>query len=371
MLITPSLNKINVIDANKDNIIYFSYTGKEQITKNTIIIEDILNGEKQYEKTISSMMFDHKIDKHSLKNNKIYRMKLQVANDNDVSELSDYIIFYTLTTPEIKFSNIKDGKLISDKNRIEVLYTQQEKEYIQSYQFTLYDANKNIIKVYSPHFQQDVMVVDNNISLTLQLSEILFGLKSLTNYYIQLQASTTKGMDIQSDLTLFSISLKQQKIDGLLNLENIKDDGTVKISVYGKKVLMEVRSEIDNTFIPYDNIKYTENEKLDLVTGNLSSFYVTTPSDFKIEYNNFTIQIWVEKIISDKIIEITGNTSNMNIWYDTIDKVFHCVVTQLDYNKKSHFISNIIDNIYMTNNKFTLFIQSLNGMIDMKAEVIQ
>ena len=144
----PIINKINPLDATKDNIISMSYVGNLPYS-NRIVIYDATTLAVLYDNTSTNTNYsiEHIIPANTLTNGKKYAIQGQVFDINgNASALSDKAYFYCLATPLFYFSNVNDGDIINTASIFATLvYQQSDFEDLNEYRYYLYDSTKNLL----------------------------------------------------------------------------------------------------------------------------------------------------------------------------------------------------------------------------------
>ena len=257
----PQINKINPLDATKDNIISMSYVGNMPYS-NRIVIYDATTLAVLYDNTSTNTNYsiEHIIPANTLTNGKKYAIQGQVFDINgNVSVLSDKAYFYCLATPLFYFSNVNDGDIINTASIFATLvYQQSDFEDLNEYRFYLYDSTKNLL------VESETFYGADNLNYAYR------GLEDDKFYYIRVIGNTVKGIQL--------------------------DTGYVKI------------------FVNYENpedykLIYAECDPKNSIVTYQTNFVVINPSDTTTEYefNNGWINLVDKTLLYDKDFIVNGD----------------------------------------------------------------
>lgn len=360
MLTTPTIVFFEPFDATEDYIIKFNYIGQTQVIKNEIVIEDVDNGANVYTKEMSTFLFQQKINKNTLVNGKTYRIKIRVGDiDNQWSDYSSFYIFYTLSKPTITIKNIYNEQILNQNITLEALYNQNENEELQSYQYILYDVNKTLLHTYPIKHNSDIIKHGNEVILKQEITN----LKNETIYYIRVITKSTKEQSGDSGYIKFKANYVSAKINSLLHLENVCKDGAVKISLSNRIIRFKAYHS-DGTAIPDNEVKYIDNEYIDLVSEKDS--YIELSENIPMSSSNIIIQLWT-KNIEEKSIILGFYSKTGYAWLRYYDNQFHLFKMYDNSTKKSHFISNTVVD---AKRKLSIRIVIQNDMADIIVEEV-
>lgn len=257
----PQINKINPLDATKDNIISMSYVGNMPYS-NRIVIYDATTLAVLYDNTSTNTNYsiEHIIPANTLTNGKKYAIQGQVFDINgNVSVLSDKAYFYCLATPLFYFSNVNDGDIINTASIFATLvYQQSDFEDLNEYRYYLYDSTKNLL------VESETFYGADNLNYAYR------GLEDDKFYYIRVIGNTVKGIQL--------------------------DTGYVKI------------------FVNYENpedykLIYAECDPKNSIVTYQTNFVVINPSDTTTEYefNNGWINLVDKTLLYDKDFIVNGD----------------------------------------------------------------
>lgn len=352
-MITPIITQFTPINATESNNIKFTYTGQNQIVKNNMVVET-LTGVEIYNQIQNTFNLWHSLPINTIVNGNTYRVKIRTADINNVwSNFSDFVIFYALALPTISILSIDvSGHVYNQTIIFQTSYSHPNSELLQSYRYYLYDSNKNL-KMAFPEVYSD--------GKTLLTQEIT-GLNNGEKYFLEVKIVTVKGQVSTTGKIDFIPSYTTPKMASGLFVENVKEQGSVKISTSAKQIMFKVLDNTGNEILKED-IVYINNTKIDM---NKQEYEKLISSDgFYIEKNDFILQVWLENIVDD---EILFKIFSPNGWFEIIyyNNCFHCFKRYYDNNLVSHFISNNITLIGQT----TLLVKQIGGSMDLIAQNI-
>ena len=337
----PILYNLNAWDSSEEKVLSFLYSGN-QAFGNICVIKDNLTNQIVYEGTDTTMQLKHTVQANILTNGKLYNVRVAVLDiDNNISEYSDPVLFYCFTTPTFIFSNIEENQIVKNASyQVNAVYEQLENEPLQSWEITLYDTSKSKI-------QSSGVCYDTDISYTLT------NLEDNQNYYIRATCSTLNGMEVDTGYILFSVNYKQPSIYSLLTLENISNNGYIKLQSNIRAV--EARTKYDASYI--------DNEFIDLTNNTL-----IIDDDFSLD-DDFLINLLGYNITPNTLImELSDGNNKINLYlrkgiYDSnnnIEKTFVELNIPVSFTYYLCF-SNYIDNPKNTDH-ISIWIKKKNGL---------
>ena len=257
----PQINKINPLDATKDNVVSMSYVGNLPYS-NRIVIYDATTLAVLYDDTSTNTNFaiEHIIPANTLANGKKYAIQGQVFDINgNASALSDKAYFYCLATPLFYFGNVNDGDIINTASIFATLvYQQSDFEDLNEYRYYLYDSTKNLL------VESEIFYGTDNLNYAYR------GLEDDKFYYIRAIGNTVRGLQL--------------------------DTGYIKI------------------FVNYENpedykLIYAECDPKNSIVTYQTNFVVINPSDTTTEYefDNGWINLIDKTLVYDKDFIVNGN----------------------------------------------------------------
>ena len=270
-LTQPILNPIAAFDATQAQAITFVVIGGAQVIGNRLVISDNETGEEIYNKIQSTMKLEHVIPANTLTNGGYYNAVVYTIDSaNNESVASTPVPFYCYSQPSLTIDNIPATETIENGTyKFVGSYLQQENELLNSYQYTLYNSNKNILS------QSALIYYDTDSSL----SYTFVGMSNDTAYYVELSGETINGTKITSGLKYFTVRYIQPASFAICDLVNNCEDGYIQIS--SNIVAIDGKSNPDPPI-------YIDNKEVDLRDPDS---WVEWNSGFRIQ-DDFTMRVW-------------------------------------------------------------------------------
>lgn len=213
----PILYLSNTFDAHQPHEFRFIWEGNQSFS-NTVIIRDNVTDKVVYQETQTTMQLKHVLPANSLVNGKLYNARIATTDiNNNISEYSSPILFYCFTYPTFKFTNISSNFIIRNATyQINMSYSQIENEPLESYVIELFDESKNLLQSSGTKYDDE-------------LRHTFSSLEDNQTYYFKATGQTLNGLDIETEYILVSVNYEQPQIYSILTLENVKEDGLIKI----------------------------------------------------------------------------------------------------------------------------------------------
>lgn len=296
------------IDGNDATLVSWQVTGDLSYAYQVKIYKNSDNSLIYDSAKLTTFATSHTIPASSILNGLEYKITITIWNQSNSSITSDTQIFQTSSRP---FVSISIPLISSPSYSFTANYTQAESIVSRSWIVYLYNDTKK-------------KIAESNISTSPNISYIFTELQSNTNYYIEFQVTSAKGLTGTTGLVSFAVSYTQPDIKINLTAENT-DDAGIKIAwktiqVLGKTVSPPVY--IDNDFIDLRN----------------NTFYLDESSEFSIN-QDFTIKIWMKDIASNVDLLVLRNPyGEINLQYWDEDMRFHLFKNLYGY--KSHYVSS-------------------------------
>lgn len=270
-LTQPILNPIAAFDATKEQTISFVVIGGAQVVANRLVIQDNQTGVEVYSNIESTLKLEHTIPANTLKNGGYYNAVVYTLdNSNTLSSPSTPVPFYCYTQPLLTITNIPATETIENGTyTFEGSYSQIEGELLNSYQFTLYDSNKEVLS------QTPLIYYETDSSL----SYTFVGMNNDTSYYIELSGQTLNNTSMSTGLLYFTVRYVQPASFAICDLVNDCKDGYVQIS--SNIVAIDGHSNPDPPI-------YIDDKEVDLRDPDS---YVEWNSGFRIQ-DDFTMRAW-------------------------------------------------------------------------------
>lgn len=291
-LTQPIINPISAFDSKKAHIISFIVIGGAQVIGNRLVIRDNQTGKEIYNKIQSTMKLEHLIPANTLINGGYYNAVVYTIDSaNNESMASTAVPFYCYSQPNLTIDNIPATETIENGTyRFIGSYLQKENELLNSYQYTLYDSNKNILS------QSALIYYDTDSSL----SYTFVGMSNDTAYYIELSGETVNGTKITSSLKYFTVRYLQPASFAICDLVNNCENGYIQIS--SNIVAIDGKSNPDPPI-------YIDDKEVDLRDPDS---WVEWNSGFRIQ-DDFTMRVWGRDFTPyENIITLSNDLSSSN-----------------------------------------------------------
>jgi hypothetical protein len=283
----PQLYNSDAWDASNEKTFRFLFEGN-QAFGNILQIKNNLTGEVVYQESETTMQLKHTVPANTLKNGTLYNVRVAVIDiDNNVSEYSDPMLFYCYTTPTFTFDNIQENQIVKNSSyQVYMTYNQIENEPLQSWEITLYDTSQSKI-------QSSGVFYDDNIKYTLT------NLEDNQNYYIKATCITLNGFEVDTGFIPFSVNYKQPSVYSILTLENIKNNGYIKLQSNIRAV--EAHSKTD--------VMYIDGEYADLRNNT-----VYIDNDFSLD-DDFVINLLGYNLTTNALImQLSDGNNKINLY---------------------------------------------------------
>lgn len=270
-LTQPILNPIVAFDATQQHIISFIVIGGTQVVANRLTVQDNQTGNVIYSQIQSSLKLEHILPANTLQNGGYYNAVIEtIDNANNISSPSTPVPFYCYSSPTLTITNIPATETIGNGTyKFEGNYSQTEGELLNSYQFTLYNSNKEVL-TQTPLIYYSV---DNSLSYTF------VGMNNDTSYYIELSGQTVNNTKITTGLLYFTVRYIQPASFAICDLVNNCDDGYIQVS--SNIVAIDGHSNPDPPI-------YIDDKEVDLTDPDA---WVNWNSGFRIQ-DDFTMGAW-------------------------------------------------------------------------------
>lgn len=270
-LTQPILNPISAFDATQQYTFTFVVIGGNQVVANMLTINDNSDGSQVYQATQSTMRLEHVLPANTLENGHYYSVTVQtIDNVEQLSEASVAVPFYCYSTPSLTISNMpSSGTINNNSYTFQGAYSQSEGEALNSYQFTLYNNNREVIS------QTPLIYYSSDSSLQYTFT----GMSSNTSYFIELSGQTVNGTQITSGVLSFNVNYSSSASFAICDLVNDCENGYIQIS--SNVVAIQGNSNPEPPI-------YIDDKEVDL---REDGSYVNWDSGFNIQ-NDFTMRVW-------------------------------------------------------------------------------
>ena len=247
----PQLYSVDTFDARTEYEFKFVWEGNQSFG-NVCVIRDNKTNDIVYQSTQTTMQLKHILPKNSLVNGKLYNIRIaSIDINNEISEYSSPVLFYCFTYPDFSFSNIPENQIIRNATyQISLNYHQVENEPLESYVIELFDESKSLLQSSGTKYDSELKYTFTN-------------LEDNQTYYLKSTGRTLNGMNIETEYILVSVNYEQPQIYSILTLENVPEDGLIKIQSNIRIVECITNNTpifIDNDFIDLRNDTGTMNK---------------------------------------------------------------------------------------------------------------
>lgn len=286
-LTQPILNNIAAFDATQAETITFTVIGGAQVIGNRLVISNNQTGAQVYNQIQATMKLEHTIPANTLTNGGYYNAVVYTINNgNEESVASVAVPFYCYSSPSLTINNIPvTGTIQNGTYTFTGNYAQLEQERLDSYQFTLYDSNKDVLSQ-TPLIYYDT---DSSLSYTFR------GMSNDTAYYIELTGETVNNTQLTSGLVYFTVRYEQPASFAICDLVNDCSNGYIQVS---SNIVA-----IDGESNPSPPI-YIDDKEVDLRDKDA---WVRWSSGFRIK-DDFTMRIWGRQFGDyGKIVTLTND----------------------------------------------------------------
>lgn len=241
----PILYNINAFDAAQEMTFTFQWQGNQSFG-NIVQVRDNTSNTVIYQATETTMQLKHTLPAYTLNNGTLYNVRVAVIDiNNNISEYSDPVLFYCFTTPSFAFDNISENQIVRNASyQVTMSYSQQEGEPLQSWEISLYDTSQSKIQ-------------GSGVSYTDSIKHTLTDLEDNLTYYIKASCMTLNGMEVETSYVPFSVNYKQPAIYSLLTLENVSNNGYIKLQSNIRAV--EAKSLKDVEYINDEYVDLKDN----------------------------------------------------------------------------------------------------------------
>ena len=336
-----TLYNVNAFDANNVNIFSFLWNGNQSFG-NILQIRDNVSNNIIYQEKQTTMQLKHTLSSNVLTNGRLYNARVAVIDiDGNVSEYSDPVLFYCFTTPNFTFNNIETNQVIKNSSyQVSMSYNQLENDPIQSWEISLYDISKTMFQTSGVHYSD-------------KIAYTLTDLEDNQTYYIRATCCSLNGIEVDTGYILISVNYKQPSVYSILSLENISNNGYIKIQSNIRAVEAKSNKEVE----------YINNEYVDLKDN-----YIYIDEDFSLE-DDFVINLLGYNLTSNALImQLSDGINNINLYLrkgtyninNNIEKTFIEVNIPTSFTSYVCF-SNYIDNPSNTD-MLDIWLKRKNGL---------
>lgn len=294
-LTTPILYSQAAFDATQAHTFTFNVVGGEQVTQNKLVITNQSTSEIVYQAVQTTYKFEHILPANTLTNGVYYSAYIITYNSNGTaSAQSNSIQFYCYSIPSFAFSNLPINNTITNSTyNFQVTYNQAEGELLNSYSFTLYDAQRIQIATSGVQYVGTTTIPPTVISYQFT------GFIDKTSYYIRAIGQTAQGTQVDTGFIAISIIYTVPSLFSIIELSNNCSGGYVLV----KSNLIEIGANSN----PTPPIYIDNNTAVD---DRDSGRYVQWDSGFELK-DDFTASLWGRDFNENSnIITMTDDLGN-------------------------------------------------------------
>ena len=324
-------------DATTERIFEYSWDGSNiQSVGNILTIKNNETNVVVYNGRINSLLLKHTLPANTLTNGVLYNATIQVVDrQNNISPISDPILFYCYTQPIINITLADDEIIENSSCVVGITYEQPEGEELQSFNIELYNGFRELI--YTSNMKYDL---SSTVTLT--------GLEDNMTYYVQATCETINHMISKSGLVRINVEYIQPDFYAYISVENRFNYGDIVFT--SNLVSVEGRS---------DNPVFIDDEYVDTINGSSVIF----DENFSLD-KNYSIIIKGYNFQTNKVFVILKNISNTVSMKWRIDENndYYVELTTQTNNLTNIFMSNHIASTDTT--KLKIMVRCINHRFD-------
>lgn len=307
LLSQPTFNALTGTPFGNSIPFRFSIAGGDEPEGSKLYVRDISSSGDNYVYQGTSKLYpwykgdgiyEHWMPLNSISNEKQYRAFLTTYNDDGTSQISNTIVFWTISTPTVLGANYIASLSWASYNFI-FNYSPGvgNKELLKSYNIKMYDENDVMVsstgvKTVSYSYEE------NNGKYTF--SRVFTGFQNGDRFHIDVDIVTEHDfIDTYSNVFSFSVNYMESGVgNDILQLNNLCDEGRVEITVN--------LSSLPGT--GEGDIEYIDNKEADLRTKNKKTPSVTWDKNIVIP-DGYVLRVWGRDF--DTYETIGGGTPNV------------------------------------------------------------
>ena len=294
-LTTPILYSQAAFDATQAHTFTFNVVGGEQVTRNKLVITNQSTNKIVYQVVQTTYKFEHILPANTLTNGVYYSAYVITYNANGAaSSQSNSIQFYCYSAPSFAFSNLPINNVITNSSyNFQATYNQTEGELLNSYSFTLYDAQR--IQIATSGTQYVGATTTPPTIVAYQFT----GFIDRTSYYIRAIGQAAQGTQVDTGFIAISVLYTVPSLFSVIELNNNCSGGYVIV----RSNLIEIGSESSPT-----PPNYVDNNTAVDVRNN--GQYIEWNSGFELN-SDFTASLWGRDFNENSnIITMTDDLGN-------------------------------------------------------------
>lgn len=325
--------RAKTIDGNEENEVSWKVSGDIQTAYKIDILSNVDNSLVWTSNKITSYSLKHKIPAATLTNGNEYKITVSIWNQANSSIISDAEIFQTSSRPVVTVNTV--GTVNSFSYNFSATYSQAESVSLRSYTANLYDDKKNLID-------------KSSIKTILPMEHLFSNLQTEQQYYIEFQATSSKGLTGTSGLVLFDVFYFRPKMSVDLQGRNIENAG-IELSWFVSQIIGTT-----------DGSLFIGNEKIDTTNGTKVWF----DNGFTIE-GDYSLKLWIESLENKvDLIVLNGENGQITLQYHFLDEKFHLYKISTN-GLITEWVSESV-----VGNSFVVLIQQISSDMNISAQAI-
>lgn len=352
------LLKIEPWDATKGTSVYFTYTGFKQALENELVITDDATGEIVYQFLFSSFEKVHHLPPNELFNGKVYKARLRVRDTDGVySPYSNTVEFRTFKSPVLDITSIDNhGYVYNTDVTFEAIYSQENKENVKNYRFSLYDENEDLIRDYPIR----------NPERPNELTEVITGLEKGKGYFIQCSIETVNGM-VYTHRERFIPMYIVPSINGVISTRSDKEEGFIRVTSNLKQIIgtqVQGTPRVIGDDYDSDNYEYFEED------------WIVIPKERPVLFtglgmnraSDFVMKVWCKSVPSNTKFLDLSPTKNEGIPIEFWKYDNKVVAVKKLNGTTSRYCSNVVT--IPKDAPFMLYVKVIEHRIDLSIQIM-
>ena len=222
-LVKPIAQGISAFDATQDQTFSFTSSGGSQVVANQITIRLQDDNSVVYQNKVETYRFEQIVPANTLTNGNYYNFYFNTYDvGGNESEDSNVIQFYCFSNPTLTLTNLPLNNLVeSSSYTFGVTYNQTQGELLNYLKFYLYDNLDNLITESDFYY--------GKIQTPISFEHTFNGFENNGNYKVEVISTSINGIVTSSGKYSFTTKYFYPQLYSLLNLENVCDEGYVKV----------------------------------------------------------------------------------------------------------------------------------------------
>ena len=359
----PILYHKNAFDAMLDTTFECKYEGN-QATATELRIRQKDSLSYIYDEKIEGLSkLTHTLPAKTLSNGNQYYASIKIYYKSSTgaeasTSFSEEILFYCFSTPKLVFLNL-DSVIRSSSLIFNVKYMQgnggSDTEFLNTYRIQLYDAGG--IEIYDREYRA---ASDTSETNTFQAEHSISALDDNAHYSIKCTGTTVNGMVVDTGYYEFSVDYSTPTLFSRVQLENMRDDGEIKISTN----IITIEGESN----PSPPLYVSDDTMIDLTQDGS---YVEYNEGFVLNGNYTLSTIRTSLKDRDKFTIITGDNGVINLTYRIVKFQSQPTKTafvelRIDGDVSNYYIMSNLITAPITNDKIHIWMRHVDGLYTVK-----